>query len=324
MKPHTSTNDAKPGATTTAARITALPEPLLDAVHAVHERVQACDRLDAALDACPGDRARLDNECSNLSEKLASAEADLALCDRGSDAEVRHLTNVEELVVSMTSFERERKRLDNRELALESQGEPLAEKLTQAVAELRREMYIFTATLCEGVAAEFRAALPPLLVARARLNALATLDHSLRDAIWDSRLINPTSGYFHLVLDGSRRQLSADEDLLASEHPDATIAGDELATLLKPIMLALAAGRRPPFRTLRERRMANAVYIPRGYEIRSWRPDVPATPPKPPVPLEEQSRSYTPTSDSFGARTRGATADVNTGAQITANLMKGD
>jgi hypothetical protein len=82
---------------------TALPPPLLDAVDVVNQRVRDCEKLDAAIDACPADRARLDSECSDLSEKLASAEAGIVPCDRGSDAEVQHLARVEKLALALAA-----------------------------------------------------------------------------------------------------------------------------------------------------------------------------------------------------------------------------
>jgi hypothetical protein len=154
---------------------------------------------------------------------------------------------------------------------------------------------------------------------------LATLDPSVRDSLWDSHLIDPTSRYQHLLLDGPRRQLYADEDMLASQHPEADVAAAVLTNLLQPVAKALAAGRRPPFRSLRERRMATSYEGTRGYEIRTGRPDaVPAAPPKPAPPLEVEMRNYRVQSDSSGGRSRGAVADMNIGAQITANLMRGD
>jgi hypothetical protein len=143
--------------------------------------------------------------------------------------------------------------------------------------------------------------------------------------LWDSHLIDPTSRYQHLLLDGPRRQLYADEDMLASQHPDADAAGEALATLLQPVAKALTAGRRPPFRSLRERRMTTSYEGTRGYEIRTGRPDAVPAAPKPPVPsIEEQMRTYQVKSDSSGAPSRGSNADMNFGAQYTANLMRGD
>jgi hypothetical protein len=305
--------------------VTTLPPELLVAVDAVNQRVRDCVRLDAALDACGPERLRLTGEHAETSAKLASIEADLALADRGSNVEVAALAASDQLTIVLSSIEREHKRTDARELALEAQGEPLDEKLAQAVTDLRREMNIFIATLCEAIAQEYRAVLPPLLVARARLNALATLDPSARDSLWDSHLIDPTSRYQHLLLDGPRRRLYADEDMLAREHPDATIAGEALASLLKPVLQALAAGRRQPFRSLRERRIATSYEGTRGYEIRTGRPDaVPAAPPKPPVPsIEEQMRTYQVKSDSSGARSSEPyVVNLNIGSQLLENSMK--
>jgi len=310
--------------------LTTLPVELLDAVDAVNQRIRDCVRLDAALDACGPERLRLTSERAETSAKLGLLEADLALADRGSNIEAACLANIDTLTIAISSIEREHKRIDARELALEAQGEPLDEKLAQAVTDLRREVGYFSATLREVIAQEFRASLPPMLVARARLNGLATLgDASVRDSLWDSRLIDPTSGYQHLLRDGPRHQLSADEDMLASQHPDATIAGEALSILLKPITMALAAGRRPPFRSLRERRQSQGYNGVRGYEIvqrSGGLPDNgPPAPLKEPVPsIDEQMRTYQVKSDSSGARSGGTNADMNFGAQHTANLMRGD
>jgi len=306
------------------APITALPPELLVAVDAVNQRVRDCDRLDQAINEVPAARDQLDREQSNLSGKLATAEAALALCDRGSDDEVKHLASVEKLTLSLASVERERKRIDARELALEAQGTPLDEKLAQAVTELRLEVSYFTATLREAIAAEFRTVLPAVLVARAKLQALVPLgDHRVFDALYDSRLIDPASDHQHFAVQGDQQPLRGGVDLLAESHPDADAAGAALTNLLQPVVKALGASRRAPFKTLRERRQ-QTYEGKRGFTISTWRPDaVPAAPPKPPVSsLEAQSRSYQPRSDSSGARTRGATTDMNFGAQFTANLMR--
>jgi hypothetical protein len=277
-----------------ATPYTTLPLELRDAVDAVNQRVRDCDKLATAIDACPADRARLDGECSDLSEKLASAEAGLALCDRGSDAEVKHLASVEKLALALATIERERKRIDARELALEAQGTPLDEKLAQAVSTLRLEASYFTATLRETIAAELRAALPALLTARARLAALVPLgDRRVFDALHDSHLIDPASGYLHFAVQGDQQPLRNGVDLLTESHPDADAAGVAMADLLQPVVKALAVAHRPPFRTLRERRMATTYEGQRSYTISTGRPDaVPAAPPKPPVPsLEAQSHS---------------------------------
>jgi hypothetical protein len=257
----------------TTPHITTLPVELRDAVNEVNQRVRDCEKLDTAIDACPADRARLDDEYVDLTEKLASTEANLALCDRGSDAAIKHLASADKLTLSVASVERERKRIDGRELALEAHGAPLDEKLAQAVIALRLETGRFSATMREAIAEEYRAAIPAVLVARARHQALATLgDPSVQDSVWDSRLIDPECGYQHLLRDGPRHQLSDDEDMLTTPHPDATIAGEALATMLIPVRQALAAGRRLPFRSLRERRQSRTYDGTRGYTISTGRP----------------------------------------------------
>jgi hypothetical protein len=143
----------------TGAPITTLPPELLAAADAVNQRVRHCEKLDTAIDACPTDHARLDRERSELSEKLASAEAALVLCDRGSDVEMQHLASVEKLTLPLASVERECKRIDARERTLEAQGPVLDQELSQALAELRCEVSYFTATLREAIAAEYRVAL---------------------------------------------------------------------------------------------------------------------------------------------------------------------
>jgi hypothetical protein len=316
---------AQPKAT---PHLTTLPVELLAAVDVVNQRVRDCVRLDAALDACGPERLRLTSEHAETEAKIGSLEADLALADRGSKIEAASLASIDKLTLELAAIEREHKRIDARELALEAQGEPLDEKLASAVTDLRRELGFFSTELCEAIAAEFRASLPPLLVARAKLQALATLNPSVRDGLWDSHLIDPTCGYEHLLRDGPRHQLCADEDMLASQHPDATIAGEALSTLLKPVTQALAAGRRQPFRSLRERRQSRTYEGLRGYEIvqrSAGLPDNgPPAPLKAPVPsIEEQMRTYQVKSDSSGARSRGAIADANIGAQLVENSMRG-
>jgi hypothetical protein len=158
-----------------------------------------------------------------------------------------------------------------------------------------------------------------------KASAISTLVPSVRDGLWDSHLIDPTCGYQHLLRDGPRHQLRASEDLLATAHRDATIAGEALETLLKPVAQALGASCRSPFRSLRERRMATSYEGIRGYSISTGRPDAVPAAPKPPVPsIEEQKKNDQVKSDSSGARTRGESADMNFGAQYTANLMRGD
>lgn len=311
----------------TDAPLTALPPELLDAVGAVTTAIQNCDKLDQAINEVPADRERLDREHGDLTGKLAATEADLALCDRGSDIEIACLKNVEKLTDTLTACERERRRIDARELALESQGTVLDESLKQAVGTLQREVSYFTATLREAIAQEYRAALPPLLVARARLQALVPLgDRRVYDVLADSALLDPAVNYMHLAAQGDQRLRPADADLLNERHPDADAAGQALATLLAPVAKALAAGRRPPFRSLRERRQARGYEGQRGYTISTGRPDAaPAAPlPKPAPPVEEQMRHYQIKGDSSGARSRAASADMNIGAQLTANLMRGD
>jgi hypothetical protein len=303
--------------------VTTLPPELQAAVDAVNQRVRDCVRLDAALDACGPERLRLTSEHAETSAKLASIEADLALADRGSNVEVAALAASDQLTIALSSIEREHKRIDARELALEAQGEPLDQKLGQAVTDLRREMSYFSTELREAIAQEYRTALPALLIARAKLRALSAIAPSVQDGMWDSRLIDPESRYSHSIHAGPRHQLSANEDMLAIELPDATIASAALSTLLQPITLALAAGRRSPFRNLRERRMATSYEGTRGYSISTGRPDaVPAAPPKVPS-LEEQARTYQVKSDSSGGRSRGEIADVNIGAKLVENSMRG-
>src|SRR5258706_7626694 len=113
---------AAPAQTRGAPPITALPAELTDAVAAVNKAAQQCDKLDLAIDQCPVERARLDREHAELSEKLAAAETSLALADHGSNAEVQHLASVEKLTLALAAIERERRRVYLPQASLAPEG----------------------------------------------------------------------------------------------------------------------------------------------------------------------------------------------------------
>src|SRR5258708_35798117 len=122
-----------------ASPLTTLPVELAAAVDEVNQRVRDCEKLDAAIDACPGERERIAREIGNLESQLAESETVLALSTRGSDREGQTIATVEKLGVSLASAERERKRMDLREASLEREGPGLDDALAKAVAGLRLE-----------------------------------------------------------------------------------------------------------------------------------------------------------------------------------------
>ena len=117
---------------------------------AVNQRVRDCDRLDQAINEVPAARDQLDREHTNLSEKLATAEAGLALCDRGLDAEVKHLASVEKLALALAAIERERKRIDARELALEARTTSSISRSSTAKARRRQRKRAATTLASAG------------------------------------------------------------------------------------------------------------------------------------------------------------------------------
>jgi hypothetical protein len=132
-----------------------------------------------------------------------------------------------------------------------------------------------------------------------------------------SCLVDPAGSYAHFVGMGDQRLHPAGADLLGEQNSEADAARAALSQLLQPVVQALGAARRGPFRSLRERRTAMGYEGQRSYTISTGsNPPVAPPPPAPQKNLEAELRNYRVKSDSSGGRTRGVIADADIGGQI--------
>lgn len=314
------TNDAKPSAPTTAARAPyLLPPELTDAVATLNEALERRKRLDVATDTAPAEIEAITQEVEHLRNQLGREQTEAALDERGSDDEIKHLQKADETRLSFELRQREldaaRIRLD----ALEAAAPEIDAAITSAGGGVNREVQMLGHQYRADIADELRELALPLRTALARAHAVAG---GLFDVGFcgTAYLADPRD-----FMSFGRADYRGENLLDLRGAPGAE--NDPLVQALQPVREALLALRRHRLYVPLSARPK--PYVIKGSNFPGDRAAPPLPQPAPPPPMkqtfEEALRQpYEVRSDS-GGRTRNAGAvDLNVGAAITANLMRGD
>jgi len=310
MKPHTSTNDAKP---VTASY--ALPPELTAAVATLNEALERRKRLDVATDAAPAQIESITQEIAHLRNQLGHEQTQAALAERGSDDEIKHLQKADKTRLSFELGQREvdaaRIRLD----ALEAAAPEIDGAITSAGTGLNREVQMFGNQYRADIADELRELALPLRTTLARAHAVGG---GLFDVGCDAYLADPLD-----FMCFGRADYRGENLLDLRGAPGAE--NDPLVLALQPVREALVALRR--HRSYLPLAQRPAPYVIKGSNFPGDRAAPPLPQPAPPPPMkqtfEEALRQpYEVRGDSGGRTCNAGAVDLNVGAQLVNNLMR--
>jgi hypothetical protein len=306
-----------------AAAFEYAPSPeTLAAIERLNAALERRAKLDSAVDAAPREIALLEAAVNRQRGELNDLQAEAALAINGK-SEVSLLQDFDtrraELNLLMQNLELARGKL----VSLETRAPAIDAEIQAAAAELNRERTVDGYRFRSHISVELQAALPPLRAVVEKARALSTVGFAsfFGDFLNTLQLYDPVGLMTYSL--GPQGH-----DLLAADQNDKT--EHAVVERLKVVQKAQTAVRtHRPYVPLAQR--------PQPYQIKGsnegpgGRPTpplpqpAPSPPPPPPKSIEQAMKEpYTIRGDSSGGRSRGAIADMNTGAQITANLMRGD
>ncbi|MDB5835936.1 MAG: hypothetical protein JWR14_5766 [Caballeronia sp.] len=291
----------------------------LAAIERLNVALERRAKLDSAVNAVPHEIAVLEAAVNRQRGELNDLQAEAALACN-SENEVPQLQDFDKCRAALNLLMQDLELARGKLASLENRAAAIDAEVVDAGSELNRESNMDGYKFQAQVSVELRAALPPLQAVITKARALSTVGFGsfLGDFLNTIQLYDPVG----LMAFATGPQ---GHDLLAADQNDMT--EHAVVERLKVVQKAQTAVRtHRPYVPLDAR---PKPYVIKGSNFPGDRAAPPLPQPTPPPPMKQSfeqalRQPYEVRGDS-GGRTRNAGAvDLNVGAAITANLMRGD